>query len=52
MMNLLGKIVLSMLLFSERIIMHFNFVQVLVSKINRRCIMAPIEMNPIGLFIL
>ena len=50
-MNLLGKIVLNMLLCLGEIIMHYNFVQVLVSKLNRKCNIAPNGMNPILLFL-
>ena len=48
-MNLLGELDLVMLLFSVKIIMHFNFVQVLVLKIHKRCNLTPNELKPLPL---
>ena len=48
-MNLLGELDLVMLLFSERIMVHYNFVQVLVFKIYKRYKLTPIEMKPLPL---
>ena len=48
-MNLLGKLDLVMLLFPERIIMHYNFVQVLVFKNYKRCKLTPNKLKPLPL---
>jgi len=40
---------LVMLLFLERIMVHYNFVQVLVFKIYKRCNLTPIELKPLPL---
>ena len=48
-MNLLGELDLVMLLFSGKIIMHFNFVQVLVFKNYKRCNLTPNELKPLPL---
>ena len=44
-MNLLGKLDLGVLLFSESLIMLYNFVQVLVLKNYTRCNLAPNDLK-------